>query len=191
MGRTRWIVLVGAAAALAAAVPARAAVTIGPDPLLERSSVISFASATIFATGDLPGVGVTAPIDGVVVRWRVRRGSGPGLLPEDTISLRILRGTATENEFTAVETSESHEVPSGATDPEAIHEYPTRMSIAAGDRIGLGTMTSTFPAREEAGASYLAWKNALADGESGLFEVGGFENRYVLINADVEPDCDG
>lgn len=178
-------------AALAVAAPARAAVTIGPDPLPERSSVIGSANARIFATGDLPGVGVTSPIDGVVVLWRVRRGSGPGALPEDTITLRILRGTATENEFTAVGTSESHEVPSGAADPEPIHEYPTRLPIAAGDRIGLGTMSNAFPAREEAGASYLTRKNALADGESGLFEVGAFENRYVLINADIEPDCDG
>jgi hypothetical protein len=173
------------------AAPARAAVTIGPDPLPQRTGVVGEGGAKIFTSDAIPGAAVASPIDGVVVRWRVRRGSGGGGLTADTITLRILRSTGMLNEFTAIGTSEPHEVPGGSVDPVDVYEYPTSLPIAAGDRIGLGTSEGKTPYREETGASYLVRVNPLADGETATFGVGAFPDLYVLVNADVEADCDG
>lgn len=177
-------------AALSIAAPAHAAVTIGPNPLPERSGVVGAGGAKIFTTSVASGIALASPIDGVVVRWRVRRGVGPGVLVAEKVSLRILRGTGSADQFTAMGTSEVHDVPLSTTDPVEVYEYTTRLPIAAGDRIGLGTSVGEFPYRAAINASYLMRINPLADGETATFQAGAFSDRYVLVNADVEPDCD-
>lgn len=186
--RALWIT-----AALCVALPASAsgAVTIGPDPLPQRTSVISQAGARIFTSDVVPGATLRSPLDGVVVRWRARRGQGPGLLPADTITLRVLRPAGTANEFTAVRTSDAQPVPAGNSDPISVREFPTSLPIKSGDRVGLGTTTGSFPNVEIPGAGYLVRINALADGQTATFAAGGFASRAVLINADIEPDADG
>lgn len=188
MSRGRWLLPACLGAALAFAAPARAAVTIGPKTLPERSAVISAAGATIFTNDAVPGATLASPIDGVVVRWRVRRGSGPGSLFPDTITLRILRPTGVAGQFTAVGTSAPHAVP-GGEDPIDVYEFPTQLPIKAGDRIGLGSSVGSFASDKAAGASYLYEENPLADGETGLFK-GPEPEYFVPVNADVEPDCD-
>lgn len=169
---------------------ASGAVTIGPDPLPERTSVITQGGASIYTSGVVPGVTLGSPQDGVIVRWRARRGQGPGALPADTITLRVLRPTGTANEFTAAGTSDAEAVPAGGSDPISVYEFPTRMPIKAGDRVGLGTSTGSFPNREIPGAAYLVRIGALADGQTATFAAGAFADRAVLINADIEPDAD-
>jgi hypothetical protein len=177
-------------ALLAAAAPASAAVTIGPNPLPARSGVITSGGARIFTNSALPGAALASPIDGVVVRWRVRRGSGPGVLQADTITLRILRPTGVMDEFTAMGTSDAHAVPGGSSDPIDVYEYPTRLPIATGDRLGLGTTASSFAEGSAINAAYLTRVNALADGQSATFTPGLSPDAFALINADIEPDCD-
>lgn len=192
MKRLRWLISACMGTGLLLASSAGAAVTIGPDPLPKRTGVVSHGGATVFVNSVVPGATLTAPTDGVVVRWRARRGSGGGGMPADTIRLRILRSTGLLNEFTAVGTSEPHEVPGASSDPVDVYEYPTRLPIAAGDTIGLGTTASAAPYRAETGAAYVIRKNAFADGETAVFEdEGPFPNDYALFNADIEPDCDG
>jgi hypothetical protein len=188
LGPALWV-----AAAVGAALPASAsgAVTIGPDPLPQRTSVIGQGGASIYTSNVVPGATLSSPLDGVVVHWRARRGQGPGALPADTITLRVLRPTGTVNEFTAVRTSDAQAVPAGSNDPVSVHEFPTRLPIKIGDRVGLGTNTGTFPNREIPGASYLVRISALADGQTAVFAAGAFADRAVLINADIEPDADG
>jgi hypothetical protein len=180
-----------AAGLVALAVPASAsaAVTIGPDPLQERTDVLG--GTRIFTNAVVPGAELASPIDGVVVRWRIRRGSGPDAMAPDTVTLRILRPTGNVNVFTAMGTSEPHMVPGGTTDPVDVYEYPTRLPIAAGDRIGLDSTANQVTVRAETSASYLEGFTAVADGQTASFFPGTFSNRYVLVNADVEPDCDG
>ncbi len=122
----------------------------------------------------LPGVELTSPIDGVIVRWRVRRGgSGPGVLAADKISLRVLKSTATVNRYTAVGTSSAHEVPSSTEEPDVkIWEFPTQLPIKAGETIGLGTTAHDFPYVEKIDASYLERINPLADGKTATFAEG-------------------
>jgi hypothetical protein len=177
---------------LVLAIPGSAggALTIGTNPLPQRSAVTSSAGARIFTNDVVPGVELASPIDGVVVRWRVRRGSGPGVMVADTITLRVLRPTGQTDEFTAVGTSDPHMVPGGSNDPVNVYEYPTQLPIAAGDRVGLGTTAGAFTALVTAGASYLTRINALPDGQTATFAAGAFPNQQVLINADIESDCD-
>ena len=174
-----------------AAAPATAAVTIGPKPLPERKGVIGSGGATIFMTNALPGVELTSPIDGVIVSWRVRRGEGPGGLTADKISLRVLKSTATLHRYTAVETSSAHEVPSSTEEPDGkIWVFPTQLPIKAGETIGLGTTAGQFSYAEKIDASFLERINPLADGKTATFTVPPFTDKFVDINADIEPDCD-
>ena len=153
-------------AALSIAAPAHAAVTIGPNPLPERSGVVGAGGAKIFTTSVASGVALDLPD-------RRRRGAlagtegvGPGGLVAEKVSLRILRGTGSADQFTAMGTSEVHDVPFSTTDPVEVYEYTTRLPIAAGDRIGLGTSVGEFPYRAAINASYLMRINPLADGET-------------------------
>ena len=173
------------------AAPAQAAVTIGPKVLPVRSGVGIAAGATIFMNSVLPGVELTSPIDGVVVRWRVRRGEGAGGLGADKISLRVLKPTATLNRYMAVGTSSAHEVPSSTEEPDGkIWVFPTQLPIEAGETIGLGNTAGDFPYGDKIGASFLERINPLADGKTATFAEGFATDKFVDLNADVEPDCD-
>jgi hypothetical protein len=180
------------AVAIAAPAPSDAAVTLGPNPLPQRSSVVSSAGARIFANLAVPGATLAAPADGIITRWRVRRGSGPGIPFADTVTLRVLRPTGVSKQFVAAGTSEPHMVPTG-DDPVDVYEYPTRLPIRAGDTIGLGTTIGEFTALNQTNAAYLTRTNALDDGDTATFTAGAFPDKAVLVNADVEPDanCDG
>ena len=178
-------------AALATAAPSPAEVTIGPKPLPERTGVAQAGGATIFMTKVLPGVELTSPIDGVIVRWRVRRGEGPGVLAADKVSLRVLKPTATVNRYTAVWTSSAHEVPSSQEEPDGkIWVFPTQLPIKAGETIGLGTTTGEFPYVSKIGALFLERINPLADVKTATFDEGFVTDKFIDLNADIEPDCD-
>jgi hypothetical protein len=188
----RWLVVPAfVCAALVAAAPAHAVVTIGPKPLPERSGTGQAAGATIFMTKVLPGVELTSPSDGVIVRWRVRRGEGPGVLGADKVSLRVLKSTATLNRYTAAGTSSAHEVPNSTEEPDGkIWVFPTQLPIKAGETIGLGTTAGEFPYSSKIGASFLERINPLADGKTATFDEGFVTDKFIDLNADVEPDCD-
>ena len=188
----RWLAGAAVVGVLVVAAPATAAVTIGPKPLPERKGVFG-GSTTIFMTKVLPGVELTSPVDGVIVRWRVRRGgpSGPGVLGAGKISLRVLKSTATVNRYTAVGTSSAHEVPASTEEPDVkIWEFPTQLPIEAGETIGLETTAHDFPYVERIGASYLERIKPLADGKTATFAEGLLTDKFVDMNADIEPDCD-
>jgi RTX calcium-binding nonapeptide repeat (4 copies) len=176
--------------ALAIPSPAPAAITLGPNPLPQRTGTTTEGGARIFANDVVPGATLTAPLDGVVVRWRVRRGSGGGLMVADMLTLRILRPTGVANEFTASGTSDAHAVPGGVSDPIDVYEFPTQLPIKTSDRLGLGTTVGQFTFLAVAGASYLTRTNALDDGQTATFAAGGFADQAVLMNADIEADCD-
>ncbi len=64
------------------------------------------------------------------------------------------------------------------------------MPITAGDSVGLGTTAGSFAEGSAINAAYLTRINALTDGQSATLAPGAFADQYVLINADIEPDCD-
>jgi hypothetical protein len=193
LGKRVGVGVLVAAATLAVSVPASAsaAVTLGPDPLPARTGVITSSGARIFAHGFAPGATLDSPLDGVLTRWRVRRGSGGGVLNADTVTLRVLRPTGMLAEFTARGTSDAHAVPGGSSDPIDVYEFPTRLPVTTGDRIGLGTTAGSFTHLALPGASYIQRVGLLGDGATALFALGAFPDRLALFNADLEPDADG
>jgi hypothetical protein len=137
------------------------------------------AIAALPATSLAPG-GQTSPSDGVIVRWRIKMGD-----PTTAVRLRVIRpGNSTT--ATGAGTGESVTPPANTTS-----EFATRLPIQAGDGIGVNFGDGeTLTARSETtGANTHAWFPALQD--NGPPDDGSvFSSRELLINADVEPDCD-
>jgi hypothetical protein len=132
----------------------------------------------------LPGRQLTAPIDGVIVRWQIKVGAGSQAQP---VVLRVVRGAGATS--TGVGSSEPENVPAAP----GVYLFDTRLSIRAGDRIGIdccnpvGYFFSNTPGSERD-----IWLPRLNDGETRaplgdgpLGEVG-----ELLVNADIEPDAD-
>jgi hypothetical protein len=132
------------------------------------------------AQRSLPGREVTAPSDGVIVRWRIR--SGPGADGEP-VRLRVIRGTGDAS--TGVGSSQAENVPSNG-----IFTFDTRLPISAGDYIGIDCCDNGGPFfRDTPDAQRDMWAPALGDGEiRGPFAQSSV--REILVNADIEPDCD-
>ena len=187
----RTAVLGSLAASVALTFPAfgQAAVTVGPDVNSTPAS-----GAGCYAGPDTPpktwsnsaldgGALVTSPIDGVVVRWRVKDYTGPGDLLRPTF--RVLRASGAGN-FTGA----------GSAGPvpgyHGLGEFAARLPIRAGDRIGIDTPCA--PQNYVGvidGGSYESWSPPLVDGEAPGRPPGYTNTLYtLLINADVEADAD-
>ena len=182
--RRGWVVLLCAAAlVLAAAVSApraSAAVTIGSDLSVEGApTACPFGDCTVVQTV-LPGRQVTSPIDGVVVRWRVRNAFSPG-----PVRFRVVRGVPGAA-FTGGGSAESPGFSCTATCTVNV-----RLPISAGDHIGIdapgGALAGT---RAVAGAGLGIWSPFLGNGEARL-ATASISDLELLLNADVEADADG
>jgi hypothetical protein len=127
--------------------------------------------------------GLTSPMNGVVVRWRVKSGSGG-----NPVSLRVLRPAGGAS-YTGAGTSTPANTVTGTA------ETTSRVSIRAGDSIGLNIGNSALVWAVTPGANGLAWgsvngfPNGLADGATATGAAQA--DRELLIQAVVEPDADG
>jgi hypothetical protein len=134
--------------------------------------------------GSTAANGLVSPINGVVVRWRVKSGSSG-----NPVTLRVLRpaGGAT---FTGAGTSTPAATASGISG-----FFPTRLPIRAGDSVGLNIANSALVWANTAGANGLVWGSlngypaGLADGGTAAGAAQG--NKELLVQAVVEPDVDG
>src|SRR5262245_56974210 len=105
---------------------AGAATTIGSSLLATPTAKkCTFASTCTLSTSVLPGATLTSPIDGVIVRWRVKTGAFSN--PNIEARLRIIRGNTEVDESELVRPSQA-----GGT-----IETPTQLTIKKGDRLGL------------------------------------------------------
>jgi hypothetical protein len=194
--------LVAALAALALLVvasAAHAAVTIGSnltgsgaDNLQQYCTATGTCTSTNLnlPAGSVAANGLTSPINGVVVLWRVKTGSTPGA----PVALRVLRQGFGTN-YTAKSTSAAQTLGAGSVDAQGVATFPTRLSIAAGDSVGLNIGgNSPLVFANTPGASAVLWgsvnsfPNGLADGATapGNAESG----KELLVQAVVEPDAD-
>jgi hemolysin type calcium-binding protein len=177
--RARSVALAFATAAVLLLLPSTsgAAVTIGAD--------VNAASGSPFFCGEPcttfqnahPSRPYSAPAEGVVVRWRVRDGTG-------TLRLRIIR-PAGPGTYTGAGTSAPGAVPPGVV------TFDTRLPITAGDFIGLDYVdaNSAVGARPLAGGQNLNFFPPLADGQTRAAD--GTDNDVeALYSADIEPDAD-
>lgn len=127
-----------------------------------------------------------APIDGVVVRWRVKT-NGPG----GPFALRIAK-PFTGNLLIGAGAS----APGSAT-AAGINEFPTRIPIRLGDNIGLSITNATElsnvrykPGMVIAGASTAYFNPELPEGGSGTAPSIVNDQAETYFNADIEADGD-
>jgi hypothetical protein len=176
------IVLCGCAcwlAALALPASAGAVTTIGSDLSSDKTVPYDYGGVSYtLSQNALPGRPVSSPINGVVVRWRVRSSSG-------LLTFRVLRPAGVSTATGAGSSSQVSVASMG------VETFATRLPIQAGDRIGvdLSSPGSSVGARTPAMAFIDNWAPSLADGETR--GVSGGSAGEILLNADLEPDGDG
>ena len=177
--------------ALSAASLADGAVTIGGDLTTDAprgvvqclSTPCTVSQRAVPTSSQAPG-GLTAPTDGVVVRWRLDVGS----LTTPT-TLRILReGPKPFDDFFAVGTGQPTVIPTA----NQLSTFEMRLPIQAGDRLGIDCCAAAyldaFALTTDAPLYY--WSPALLDGATPSVANGEYTEHEVLLNADIEPDVD-
>jgi hypothetical protein len=172
-------------AALAAPATGSASTTIGSslvDPFFNGLNCNAFMTGCTASNGPLMPVGsrasggLNSPINGIVVRWRLKSGPTP-----DVTSLRILRpGSSTTRSAAGTSTPETPTASSIST-------FDTRLPIAAGDTIGVDSKGP--PVASLATADMRYWAPALPDNGAPAASS-SFANAELLVNADIEADGD-
>lgn len=173
--------LLGALLALAGAGQAQAATTIGNDLVATPNTPLNCSGQPCtFVQRALPGRQLTSPIDGVIVRWRIKIAAGSVAQP---VNLRVVRGTGAAS--TGAGMSSAASLPATA----GIHTFETRLPIKSGDFVGIDGGSSNLNAFSGAGgASMDSWGPRLGEGET---RAGAASPSFqLLMNADVEPDAD-
>ena len=182
MRRLMGLGVAGVLLSLAGTGQAQAATTIGSSLTATPNTTLSCPGSCTFSQRTLPGRQVTSPIDGVVVRWRIRTATP--MTVAQPIALRVIRGTGPAS--TGVGTSQPGAVPATS----GIHTFETRLPIQSGDFIGINCCNSGLTAFSgAAGASMDNWSPPLGDGETRSPD-GPNPNFQLLVNADIEPDAD-
>jgi hypothetical protein len=182
-----WVAMAVALGVLAIPTPAISATTIGshlaPHPSASIITVNCAAGCT-FSQRALPGTPappVTAPTDGVIVRWRIRVGP---LSSAQVVKLRVIRGESASS--TGVGSSQAENVPAAA----GIYTFTTRLPISSGDFIGIDCCVSQGGFfRGYPDAEVDQWAMPLGDNETRGPDSAGTPWE-LMVNADVEPDCD-
>jgi hypothetical protein len=170
--------LASAAALLAMPGNAGAAVTIGSD----LSKPVGFGGGGDPVVGisvAIPGRVTQAPFDGVVTRWRIKKG----ITNWGTVHLRVIRAVATDT-YVGAGTSEPQAPGTVAGD----FLFPTRLPIAVGDFIGVNATSQWQGAPNQPGVvTHLVTSPPDGGPPSGSPIV---QDEEIFVNADVEPDCD-
>jgi len=186
MSQGRWARLAcGTAVALALALPgsAGAAVTIGDDTSTAGNDdlICGMAPVCTFVQTQHGSRPVTAPFDGVIVRWRMRA------VVTGSFRLRVVRPLG-GGLFTGAGTSADTPVVAPAE-----RTMTTRLPIAAGDNIGVDVPSggAAIARRSVAGGLWEEFTPALADSSAPRSsDVVPVNPEALVLNADIEPDCD-
>jgi hypothetical protein len=163
---------------------AGAVVTIGSDLAREPNSSADYSPRPTFSNISLasdrqaPG-GLSSPVNGTVVRWRIRVGDSTRVA-----NLRIIRPQV-GGLFTGAGTSASVTPPIDATTP-----YDVALPIQIGDYIGLDCCNPGAPGADffvtDSAAIRNEWQPTLADGGSGRAPIS--TNPYeIALNAEINP----
>ena len=185
--RVRPALWIAAALCVALPAPASGAVTIGSNLNGVAAGETACGSGCTFAHGALPPAstasgGLLAPIDGVVVLWRIKVGASA-----TPVALRITR-PGNSNTRIGVGTG-----PIVTPDTNAISPFAVRVPIQAGDAIGIdccmGGFLAAFAANADADTRDFGASGPLPDGGD-LSGSASRDNTELLINAEIEPDAD-
>jgi hypothetical protein len=165
---------------------ASAATTIGSDLSSAPTGVVTCLETCTVAQRSLPGRQVTAPFDGVIVRWRIRVGTAGSEPGPDVVRFRVIRGTGTASTGVA---SQEEVLPESA----GTHPFEARIPVSTGDYIGVDCCGPAWAGRAMyrdpgVAVTFDWWFSALGDGETR--EPDDFVDRELMLNADIEPDAD-
>lgn len=128
----------------------------------------------------LAGSTLTAPYDGVVVRWRIK-----GATNLATYSMRVMR---LDDASTATPLVSSDSV-NGPMDLRSILTMPARLPISAGQTVALHATTGV-PFFLSSGVGTIDFMNPSAEIGVTAPRLQIFALHELLVNADVEPDAD-
>jgi hypothetical protein len=179
--KRRILVAAAAVAVLLAPAADAADVTIGSNLAGSANMNIcpdSIACTYVQTSGGAPVA--VSPVDGTVVRWRLKAGSTGG-----TVKLRVLRPAGAG--FTAVTSSVVQTVTSD------LNTFSTSLPIKAGDVVALDNSTSGlyFTDSPSVALPLVKWfQPAIADGATGA-PNNQQVNLELLMNADVTPTVPG
>ena len=171
---------------------AGAAVTIGsdlaPDP--DSSASCAVGDTCTIANSVVSGASTSSPLDGVVVRWRVRSAGADFF--GDPARVKVIR-PAVGGEFTGVSTSGTQTIPD-TNGTATTFTFPTQQPIATGDlvAIDLDSEANELLIRDltQPTATRLRWQPSLLDGQSRAPDTSTSMVGEHMFNADIEPDCD-
>jgi hypothetical protein len=176
----RITLLVSCLVLATSATNADAVTTIGSDLTLAPTLGLICGGGCTVSSRSIPGRQVSAPTDGVIVRWRVR----VDVAGASNLKLRVVRGTGPS---TGAGTSQPESTPAAA----GIYTFETRLPIRAGDFIGVDCCASSMNLFNDTGtATRDSWQPPLTDGASPAAGSVHQTAREVLLNADIEPDVD-
>jgi Thrombospondin type 3 repeat len=181
-----WVVVAAGLVVLAIPGSASAATTIGSDLSSAPTGALNCTETCTVAQRSLPGRQVTAPFDGVIVRWGIRVGTVGAEPQPDLVKFRVIRGTGTASIGVA---SQAEVLP----DPAGTYPFEARIPVSAGDYIGLDCCGPEWAGRgifrnPDGAEAFDWWFSALGDGETR--EPDDFVDRELMLNADIEPDVD-
>jgi hypothetical protein len=182
-GRSRRIALpvvgITCAALIWITSSASAAVTIGSDLPGSANGSINCSATCTALTVQHPVNPVSSPIDGVIVRWRSRFG-------EAFVGARLRVLSVSGNSVTGIRTGPPTNLPAGLQESSMNPGLP----ISSGEMVGID-LTDPMLAnvlRSRPMANVL-WR-ASGIGDGAMAPAASIAGNEVLVNADVEPDCD-
>jgi hypothetical protein len=146
----------------------------------------SCTDACTAAQVDLPRAQTRSPVDGTIVRFRLRTGAGSDA---QQVRFRVLRSNDGVS-FVGAGTSAAFALPTSA----GVTEFPVSMPVRAGDYIGIdqpGGSKRAVIVAQDADAFQAGWFPTLADNGQARPSGnprGSAPTRYdLLLQADVEP----
>lgn len=165
----------------AAAAPAASAGTEFGDGCAANGGVPSYTFLSLAATGNpLP---LTAPSSGVITQWKTNVALGK-LPPEPLSETMLVARPAAGGQFTIVAQSSPGTVING------LNTFSTRISVQAGDRLGLtGAFAPLFCQTKNPDDSIGVVESILSPGTTSAFKA--TPGLRVPVTAVVEPDADG
>ena len=141
----------------------------------------TIANATLPLSTTAPG-GLIAPIDGVVVRWRIRTGATSTSSTTPRI-IRVVGATTRTGAGTGTAVTPAL---------NQISTFDTRLPIQAGDRFGVDQAGASATRTPVMGSTFSYWGvPKLADGGPGRNPTASTPDFELLVNADIERDADG
>jgi hypothetical protein len=169
-------------------VPAQggAAQTIGSDlsGTLLNTSCGDVAQVCTETSRETPTFG-DAPFDGVITSWTTRQTEPAAPEPMTLRVLRLVSGTT----FVGIRSAPPDLFPVGALGAPVT--FPTRLPIAAGDRIGYDHSAALHSCGSLPDSASLArWNPALADGEERQATTLPGDGCDSQVQAVIEPDAD-